>query len=372
MLHIYRQIVALPTSRAVILAQKREEANRFPYEPVFVCPRGRWRWFRRFWQRQLLGRPVTLGGTETNRLRRQLVGVDPALLHIYFGHIAVQLMPLLATWRSVPVVVSFHGADVLVDLARPAYRRATLAMLARVDLVLARSKSLIDALVELGCAPGKIRLHRTGIPLGEFPSRERMFPPPEGAWRLLQACRLIEKKGLATSLRAFAGFAGKHPRASFTIAGDGPLLEPLRVLSQDLGVADRVRFAGFLTQEALRRELADAHFFLHPSEMGADGNQEGVPNSLLEAMSTGLPVIGSHHGGIPEAVEHGVSGWLIHEGDAGALTDGLLALADDPAKLSAMGRAASAVVRDHFEQHAQAARLESYYEEAIELRGQKG
>ncbi len=53
------------------------------------------------------------------------------------------------------------------------------------------------------------------------------------------------------------------------------------------------------------RELREAHFFLHPSEMGADGNQEGVPNSLLEAMSTGLVALGSHHGGIPEAIEHG-------------------------------------------------------------------
>ncbi len=240
-------------------------------------------------------------------------------------------------------------------------------MLERVELVLARSSSLINALIKLGCAPEKLRLHRTGIPLAEFAFVARAFPPANGAWCLLQACRLIEKKGLGTSLRAFAAFAKAHPNARLTIAGDGPLLESLRELAAKLGVAGQVRFAGFLTQAELRRELQAAHFFLHPSEMGADGNQEGVPNSLLEAMSTGLPVIGTYHGGIPEAVEHGKSGWLIQEGDTAALTAALLELAGDPVRMAGMGHAASEAVRANFEQTAQALKLESYYDEAVRI-----
>ena len=367
MLHIYRQIVAFPTFRAEVIAQKREQADGFPFEAVTVLPRGHWRWWRRFWQKQLLGHPVTLDAEETRQLRQCLEQIRPSVLHIYFGHIAVQLMPLLAGWHQAPVIVSFHGADVLVDLSRTAYRRATQAMLARADLILARSESLIRALVELGCPPDKLRLHRTGIPLAEFAYRQRVFPPADGAWRLLQACRLIEKKGLFTSLRAFALFVKKYPLSSFTIAGDGPLLEPLQTLSRELGIFDRVRFPGFLTQAELRIRLHETHFFLHPSELGADGNQEGVPNSLLEAMSTGLPVIGSHHGGIPEAVEHGKSGWLIREGDADALAEGLFTIAADPVRMAAIGRAASEVVRSNFEQNAQAMKLESYYEEAMRL-----
>ena len=176
-------------------------------------------------------------------------------------------------------------------------------MIGRVDLVLARSKSLIDALVKAGCPPEKIRLNRTGIPLGKFPFQARTWPTDD-KWRVFQACRLIEKKGLPTSLRAFAHFAQVHPQASLTIAGEGPLRAELRRLAADLGMADRVEFAGFLNQDDLRRKLYEAHFFLHPRvEQGADGNQEGVPNSLLEAMATGLPVFATDHGGIPEAVE---------------------------------------------------------------------
>ena len=98
----------------------------------------------------------------------------------------------------------------MVDLEKPAYRAATQQMLDAVRLVLVRSESLGRALLEIGCPAGKIRLQRTGIPVEEIPFRERAWPA-DGAWKFLQAGRLIEKKGLRVSLRAFARFAGEHP-----------------------------------------------------------------------------------------------------------------------------------------------------------------
>ncbi len=106
----------------------------------------------------------------------------------------------------------------------------------------------------------------------------------------MQAGRLIEKKGLRTSLRAFAEFSRQFPRAHFTIAGEGPLLPALQELARELGVAERVTFAGFISQDELRALFLGSHIFLHPSETGRDGNQEGVPNAMLEAMASGLPV----------------------------------------------------------------------------------
>ncbi len=119
----------------------------------------------------------------------------------------------------------------MVDLEKPAYRAATARMLASVRLVLVRSESLRKALVSLGCPADKIRLQRTGIPLSEIAFRPRAFPQ-DGHWHLLQAGRLIEKKGFRTSLRAFAEFARRYPAAQFTIAGDGPLLPELKNLAQ--------------------------------------------------------------------------------------------------------------------------------------------
>ena len=255
--------------------------------------------------------------------------------------------------------------DVLVEAHKPAYRQALIDMLGRVDLVLARSRSLIQALVDLGCPPDKIRLNRTGIPLGKFPFVQRNWPQ-DGTWRLIQACRLIEKKGLTTTLRAFANFSKTYPEAVFIIAGEGPDKPDLQRLAAELGVSDKVQFPGFLSQDDLRKHLYEAHLFLHPSEQGADGNQEGVPNSLLEAMATGLPVFATLHGGIPEAVENGVSGVLVAEKDDAALARALLSAVANPDQLNAMSEAAAKAVADNFSLNAQARKLEDYYQEAME------
>ncbi len=98
--------------------------------------------------------PGRFRARETDALRRVLDRAGAELLHIYFGHIAVHLLPLIRTWPKASVV-SFHGADVMVDLDKPAYRGATLAMLEAVRLVLVRSESLRQALIGLGCAAGE-------------------------------------------------------------------------------------------------------------------------------------------------------------------------------------------------------------------------
>ena len=366
MLHIYRQITALRRVRPVVIARKRESAERFPFDDVTTVPKPATHFLRRIWFRQLRDVPWMISRGETAELIRVLDAKQAQLLHIYFGHIGVHLLPLIREWQR-RSVVSFHGADVIVDLEKPGYRGATLKMLEAVRLVLVRSESLQAALIRLGCAPEKIRIQRTGVPLADFAFQLRRWPA-EGGWRFLQACRLIAKKGLATSLRAFAAFATQHPAARFTIAGEGPLLDELRRMAQELGVADRVRFTGFMSQRELRELFYDSHIFLHPSETAPDGNQEGVPNSMLEAMATGLPVFATTHGGIPEAIESRVSGILVAERDADALARELIAAVAAPEMLTAIAQGGADAVREKFEQREQVRRLENYYFEAMRPR----
>lgn len=363
MQHIYRQITGLEKFRPVVFAQKRENAEQFPFSDVVLIPKARTHFARKIWQRQIRRVPVRIYRSEVRCISRELRRVDAALLHIYFGHIAVHLLPLIEA-KPLPIVVSFHGADVMVDMDRPSFQSATREMLARVDLVLVRSESLLQSLCALGCDREKIRVHRTGIPLDRFHFTQRT-PPENGGWNLLQACRLIEKKGLHTSLRAFANFVLRFPRATFTIAGEGSMLEDLKRCADELGIGDKVRFAGFVSQGELRKLLYQSHFFLHPSELGRDGNQEGVPNSMLEAMATGLPPLATMHGGIPEAVENGVSGFLVHEGDYEALGTAMLQLASDPECYERISANAAKAVSARFDLHAQARALESFYEEAL-------
>jgi glycosyltransferase involved in cell wall biosynthesis len=233
-------------------------------------------------------------------------------------------------------------------------------MLAAVKFVLVRSESLRRAVVDLGCDERKIEVQHTGIPLDEFPFRERSLRQ-NGEWRFVQAGRLIEKKGLPVTLRAFASFLKRYPNATLTIAGEGPLLGQLLDLARELKIDNRVSFTGFISQEQLRQLYYASHIFLHPSETGPDGNQEGIPNSMLEAMASGLPVFATQHGGIPEAIKNGESGVLVREHNHEELGRGLLDAVQDPGFLSRIARTGAEVVRKNFDLTAQARRLEDIY-----------
>ena len=361
MLHVYRQITSLRAYRPVVFYQKRENAVAFPFAEVVLQPKPLTHQLRRFWQKQIRGQPITIYRSEAWRTLAALHRADARVLHVYFGHIGVHLLPLLEI-ADLPVIVSFHGADAGVSEDDPEHLARTRRMFEKCALLLVRSESIGQRLVGMGCDAGKIRLHRTGIPLREIPFSKRTAPA-DGAWCCVQACRLIAKKGLATSLRAFGEFARDFPKATLTIAGEGPQLEELRALSVELGIAARVSFAGFLSQEKLRALFAESHLFLQPSELTGAGDQEGVPNAMLEAMATGLPVLATMHGGIPEAVENGVSGLLVAERDHAALAEAMRALADAPARFAAMSQAAGARVTEQFDLAVQTRVLESCYDE---------
>jgi glycosyltransferase involved in cell wall biosynthesis len=359
MLHIYRQITALERISPFVITQKRENANRFPFDKINLVPRPALHFLRRFWFRQLQDKPWQISGTELRALTDVLQKRNAQLLHIYFGQIAVHLLPLIRAWQK-PSIVSFHGADVMVDMHKPAYREATRQVLDAVKLVLVRSESLRRAVVNLGGDQTKMEVQHTGIPLDEFPVRERTAPQ-NGEWRFVQAGRLIQKKGLPVTLRAFASFQKRYPDAALTIAGEGPLLGRLRDLARELKIDNRVSFTGFISQEQLRNLYYRSHIFLHPSETGPDGNQEGIPNSMLEAMATGLPVFATQHGGIPEAIENGVNGVLVPERDHEELARALLDAVQDRDFLLRLASNGAEVVGKKFDLAAQARRLEDIY-----------
>ena len=359
MLHIYRQITGLRRIQPVVIAQKRENADRFPFDKIDIVGKPPTHFLRRFWFRQVRNKPWQISAREVSMLTEVLNRENAQLLHIFFGHIAVHLLPLIRAW-SKPSIVSFHGADVLVDMEKPAYRRATKQMLDAVTRVFVRSASLQRAVIELGCDENKMDIVRTGIPLDEFPFREREFPA-NGEWRFVQASRLIEKKGLTTTLHAFTAFLAHYPRASLTIAGEGPMLRELQELTRKLKIDNRVSLPGFVAPEKLREIYYASHIFLHPSETGSDGNQEGIPNSMLEAMASGLPVLATDHGGIPEAIENGVSGILVPERDYEALSHALLEVVQDRQLLARLARNGGNAVAEKFDQQNQIRRLEEIY-----------
>ncbi len=360
--HVYRQITALHRWRTEVWCQKSENAARFAFSPLHVMPKPLTHQLRRWWQKSVRRGPVVMYRGEARRLLAQMQKAGARVIHVYFGHMGVHLLPLLEA-SPIPVVVSFHGADAQVDLDQPKFLAAMRKVFALARLLIVRSHSLADRLVAEGADKAKIRVHRAGVPLGDIPFRQREAPSDE-AWRCVQAGRLIEKKGLGTTLRAFAEFSQKYPKATLTLAGEGELRTSLWKLAQELGIAERVKLTGFLGQQELRAIYAQAHLFLHPSQVGKDGNQEGVPNSMLEAMASGLPILATTHGGIPEAVVHGESGLLVPERDHASLAAEMLALTADPARYARMSRTAAEHVARTFDIKASATVLEGIYDEA--------
>src|SRR5216117_1661476 len=367
MLHIYRQIKALRGVDTFVVTKELQNAQYFPFRDVEIIPKRRTNLLVHGWLKFVERRPPIVYRGEYQTLDSLLERHGADLMHIYFGHTGVHLLPFIEQWDK-PCVVSFHGADVAHKKDIKDYPAKLRRLFNAVPLVFARSQSLAERLIHLGCPPEKLRINRTGIPLNEFPFVNRQ-PPPDHKWRMVQACRLIPKKGVATSLRAFAIFKKDNPEAEFFIAGKGPLQPELEMLAAGLGIYKDVHFVGFLSQPKLVELYASSHLFLHPSEMSPNQDQEGVPNSVLEAMATGLPVAATRHGGIPEAVDHGHTGWLVPEEDHAALANAMQQIAYSPGLLREMGLRARAAVTDRFEQDAQIDQLESFYEEAIAMNG---
>jgi glycosyltransferase involved in cell wall biosynthesis len=355
--HIHRQILAVEGWQPLVLAQKVEHRDTFPIDALEVVPRSPWRFAARAVERNLTHAPWQISRGEAVRMRAALRGNSARVLHVFFGNVAVHLLPLLDA-IDLPIVVSFHGADVTGAIATPGYRAARERMFARASRVACRSEALADAVHRLGCPRKKLCVVRTALP--ELAFHER-FLPEDGSFRLVQACRLIPKKGLATSLEAFAKLAPRYPAMTFVIAGTGPLEPELRTLAERLGVGGRVHFTGFLDQPALRDLLASAHVFLHPSET-VNGDTEGIPNGLLEAMAVGLPVVTTRHGGIPEAVEDGVSGMLCAERNAGEVAAAIERLLLDSALYANVAANGSASVHAQFSRAAVGASLQALYD----------
>jgi colanic acid/amylovoran biosynthesis glycosyltransferase len=366
MLHVYRQITGLQRVVPWVFTHKREGEDRFPFQKkrLVVLPKPRLRWWRRFVSKSVKREPWQLYGWELRHALLELVRADARLLHVYFGHTAIHLRPLLRAFPH-PTVVSFHGADAGVDMGKNAHRAAMEEVFAVADQIQARSQSLADDLMKLGCPPEKLRVQRTGIPLEEWSFVPRTTPP-DGAWRILQSCRFIAKKGLDLTLRAFAAAHREFPQAQLILAGDGPLKEELQKQAEKLGVAAAVTFTGFLSQDELRKHVYASHVFLHPSRTSKDGNREGIPNSMLEAMASGAPVIATQHGGIPEAVTDGESGLLVPEDDHEALAKALLSVLKDENLATKLGQGARKAVEEKFDRARNIRLLEDSYLELIE------
>ncbi len=201
--------------------------------------------------------------------------------------------------------------------------------------------------ISIGCPPDKIKVNRSGLDCDRFTYQPRSLP--EDGWiQIATTGRLVEKKGIEYVIRALAQLVPTYHRLRYKIIGEGPLRQHFTDLIRELNLVENVELMGWRNETEIVEILSNTHIFVAPSVTAADGNQDAPINVLKEAMAIGLPVVSTYHGGIPELVEDGKSGFLVPEKDAAALAERLSYLIEHPELWSPIGKAGREFVLKHY------------------------
>ena len=202
-------------------------------------------------------------------------------------------------------------------------------------------------LMALGCPEQKIVIQSSAIDCDDiiYQKKKYKFSDPI---KILSVGRLVEKKGREDLLRAFSMVIKRFPFAHLTIVGDGPQGKKLRKLIGTLKLQDHVTLYGWATKQEVKKLLSEHHIFVLSSKRARDGNQEGIPNALKEAMAAGLPVVSTRHSGISELIEHEKTGLLVYQGDYLALAQCIIQLIRSPETWEDMTRRARKFVESNY------------------------
>jgi colanic acid/amylovoran biosynthesis glycosyltransferase len=258
------------------------------------------------------------------------------------GNIGVALKKLKCIKR---VVTVFHGYDLSMFLnenGSASYDR----LFKEGDLFLPISHSWKNMLVKLGCPKDRIVVHHMGINIEKFV--QEGFRKDMKFINIVSVGRLSEKKGLEYAVRAVAEVMKRHKSVKYQIVGEGPLKNKLQDLIMSFVVQEHITLLGALEDHEVRELLKSAHIFLLPSVTAENGDMEGIPVALMEAMAAGLPVISTYHSGIPELVIDGESGYLVPERDVDKLVEKLDCLISCPDQWSHLGSRGRAIVENEF------------------------
>jgi glycosyltransferase involved in cell wall biosynthesis len=182
-------------------------------------------------------------------------------------------------------------------------------------------------------------------------------PPATGPVRALCVASLREKKGHRVLFEALASNSPALDRIELDLVGDGPLRKELETVADRLGLSSRIRFHGDLTELAVTKMLQQADLFVLPSVIERNGDTEGIPVALMEAMATGLPVVASRLTGVPELVRDGETGLTADPGDVQGLANKIMELLGDPGEAIARAASARALVEREFSLQSSSMRL---------------
>jgi colanic acid/amylovoran biosynthesis glycosyltransferase len=261
---------------------------------------------------------------------------DFDIIHCQFG----MLGPIAISLRQAgiikgSVVTSFRGYD--TDQYLRQFPDAYNNLFSKGDLFLPVQSQFATWLQTQSVPPEKIRVLRSGIDCKQLPFSERQVDQGRPI-RLISVARLVVKKGLRYAIQAVANVMQHGYLIHYDIIGDGPLADDLTSLIHQLSLEEQVHLRGWMRHDLVLDHMQKAHLLLAPSITAEDGDKEGIPNVIKEAMALGLPVLSTWHSGIPELITDGVTGFLVPEKDATALVTSLLDYLQTPEKWTRLAK----------------------------------
>lgn len=252
---------------------------------------------------------------------------------------------------GIPVFTYWRGTDASAALRSRQRVRSYRLMMPRLTGMFSVSRFLLDNLAAHGVRHDNAHVVPSGVDIRRF------TPAEKRPGSFLAVGRMVEKKAPQVTLRAFAT-AARGREAHLTFIGDGPLLVACKALAADLGIAGQVSFTGALPHDQVRRQLRGTEAFLQHSVTAKNGNTEGLPTAIQEALACGCITLATRHAGIPEAVTHGVNGFLTEEWDEAGFADGIRQLLDIEDR-TPLSRAARVTAEEKFDNDKGLARVEA-------------
>ena len=281
-------------------------------------------------------------------------------IHAHFATSATRVSNLVYRLCGTPYSFTAHAKDIFHESVSPDSLRAKMRDARFVITVSRYNQQYLQAMMNGETAD--IRCLYNGIDLTRF---RPDYSVPRQPNLILGIGRLVEKKGFDVLIRACALLAERGVDFQCEIIGKGGQREALKALIQELGLQEQVRLLGPRPQDQVLVAYQEAALFALPCVVGNDGNRDGLPTVLLEAMATGMPVISTDLTGIPEIIDHDVNGLIVPQGDAVALADALEDLLGDPVRRERMGIAARFKVEQSFDVLKSVTRLHQWLAEPI-------
>ncbi len=286
-------------------------------------------------------------------------GMNLDLLHAHFNGVSSQTAMLMSKRLNVPFTFTAHAIDIFRHPKVSALRKRMSESIAVITISNFNKQYLHEL---TGVDNKKIRVIHACPKL----ISSKNGNGEKANKRVLTIARLVEKKGIKYAIMSMKEVLAKHPDVEYRIVGTGPLERELKNLSNSMGCERNVTFLGSQNDSILATELGKASLFVLPCVRASDGDMDGIPVSLMEAMYAMTPVVATDISGIPELVEHGREGFLTEPEDTKAISQAIDMLLEDKDLQIRMGKHGRKKIEEEFNIHAEVSKMINLWTDILE------